>query len=198
MSTLEKLVLIREDRETGLAPDLGKMVPHFQRCGFPLQKPPADYLTHERHDGDIKIVLEASPRFGMPFGADILTLLWCFTTALDHKSRTIRFHAAANILRDMNLPPDGRNYKAVVNSFKRIYGASYFFEWSEIIPGKGKRTRSFKRSLFDSLSLWFHENDDQIPLQGKGFENEIVLSDFAWNWLRRTSWIETAPAYALR
>lgn len=198
MRTTEKLVLVREERESGIKPDVGKMMPHFQRCGFPLQKPARGYLEHIRHDGDIKIILEASHRFGMPFGADILTLLWCFTTALDRKSRTLKFKAANMILRDMGLPPESYNYRAVVKSFERIFGCRYTFEWWEHIPGKGKKRHLEQAVLFDRLSLWFHEDNDQMPLEGDGFENEIVLSEFAWNWLRRTSWFATAPAYALR
>lgn len=174
------------------------MVPHFQRCGFPLQKPAADYLEHLRHDGDVKITIEASRRFGMPFGADILTLLWCFTTALDWKTRTLKFKRANTILRAMGLPPENYNYKAVVKSFERIFGCKYTFEWWEVVPGKGKKRHLEQAVLFDSLALWFHENDDQMPLEGDGFENEIVLSEFAWTWLHRTNWFATEPAYALR
>lgn len=198
MTTLERLVLIREDREQGIVPDTGKMIPHFQRCGFPLKKPAANYLKHERHDGDIHITIAADDKFGMPFGADVLTLLWCFTTALDLKSRTIRFKAAAAILRGMGLPPESYNYRAVVKSFERIFGCKYTFEWWEVHPGKGRKRHTVQALLFDRLSLWFHEDNEQMPLEGEGFENEIVLSEFAWNWLHRTSWFETAPAYALR
>lgn len=194
----EKLVLIREDKERGIKPDVGKMMPHFQRCGFPLKKPAPDYLEHIRHDGDIKITLEASRRFGMPFGADILTLLWCFTTAMDRKSRTLKFKAANMILRDMGLPPQTYNYRAVVKSFERIFGCKYTFEWTEVGPRGWKKKHLMQAVLFDRLSLWFNENDDQMPLEGEGFENEIVLSEFAWKWLKRTSWFETQPAYALR
>jgi hypothetical protein len=206
-SKLEKLVLVREDRERGINPDVGKMVPHFQRCGFPLKRQPDNYLEHVRHDGDIKITIEANKvkidhkgtkHFGMPFGADILTLLWCFTTALDTKSRTIKFKYAAKILNDMGLPPQTANYRAIVWSFERIFGCKYTFEWWEVVPGKGKKRHITQALLFDRLSLWFHENDDQMPLEGDGFENEIVLSEFAWNWLRRTHWFATGPAYALR
>jgi hypothetical protein len=195
---IEKLVLVREQNERGVTPDTGKMMPHFQRCGFPLQRPPVGYLKHERRDGDMKITIEADSKFGMPFGADVLTLLWCFTTALDQKSRTIKFKAAAQILRDMDLPPQTGNYRAVVQSIQRIFGCKYTFEWADVVPGKGKRKHIVQALLFERLSLWFHENNDQMPLEGEGFENEIELSDFAWKWIHRTKWLATAPAYALR
>jgi hypothetical protein len=198
MSKLEKLVLVREERERGIKPDVGKMLPHFQRCGFPLQKPAADYLEHVRHDGDVKITLKGDRHHGLPFGADILTLLWTFTTALDRNSRTIRFKAGADILREMDLPMAGSNYRAIMQSFRRIYGASYHFEWSEVIPGKGKSWRGRQGFLFDALHLWFHKDNAQFTLADESFENEIVLSEFAWNWLQNSPWLRTAEAYALR
>ncbi len=96
---IEKLILIREQNESGVVPDMGKMIPHFQRCGFPLQRPAADYLKHQRRDGDTKITIEADSKFGMPFGSDVLTLLWRFTTALDQGSKTIKFSAASRPAR---------------------------------------------------------------------------------------------------
>lgn len=198
MSKFEKLVLVCQDREKGIKPDTGKMVPHFQRNGFPLKKPAADYLVHERHDGDVKTSIVADPRYGMPFGADILTLLWCFTTALDRKSRTIKFKAANTILRDMELPPQTANYRAIVHSFERIFGCKYTFEWTEVRPGGWRKKNISQALLFERLVLWFNKNDDQMPLEGDGFENEIVLSEFAWKWLRRSPWFATGPAYALR
>lgn len=202
MDKVDRLFLVRDERETIPAPDPGKILPHFSRCGFPLKKQPASYRKHERHDGDVKVTIAADPEFGMPFGADILTLLWCFTQAVNRQSRVIHFRAAADIMRGMRLPPDGRNYRAIVGSFQRIFGAKYTFEWCDVFPRKNgklaKRRTVVQALLFDKLVLWFHDNEQQMPLEGEGFENEIVLSEFAWKWLHRTNWIETSPAYALR
>lgn len=197
-SKVEKLLLVRDEQAKGKKPDTGKMLPHFQRTGFPLQKPPANYLVHERHDGDVKTAIVADPRYGMPFGADLLTLLWCFSSALDRKKRVIRFDAAANILADMGLPGQTNNYRALVKSFERIFGCKYTFEWMEVRADGHKRKHVAQALLFDRLSLWFNKDARQMPLKGKGFQNEIVLSEFAWKWLNKSPWIATSPAYALR
>jgi hypothetical protein len=48
--------------------------------------------------------------------------------------------------------------------------------------------------LFDGL----HKNEDQITLEDESFENEIILSEFSWNWLQNSPWLRTAEAYKLR
>lgn len=202
MDKIDRLFLVRDERETIPAADPGKIIPHFSRCGFPLKRPAPEYLTHVRHDGDVRITIDADRCYGMPFGDDILTLLWCFTQAVNRKSRVIRFKAAADILRGMRLSLDGRNYQRTIASFQRIFGAKYTFEWCEVFPRKNgklaKRRTLVQALLFDKLILWFHDDEQQMPLEGDGFENEIVLSEFAWKWLKRTNWVETSPAYALR
>lgn len=188
----EQLILFREAKERGEAVEKGKMLPHFQRCGFPLQKPPADYLTHTRHDGDIKITITANGEYGMPYGADVLTLLWCFSAAIKQKRREIRFRFGSKLLREMGLPPNGRNYRALVASFKRIYGATYFFDWKD----SSKSYQGKRHNLIDEYRLWFSEdeNDDSA----EAVQNRIILSEFAWDWLNRCPWIEVEPAYTMR
>ncbi len=69
----------------------------------------------------------------------------------------------------MDLPLQTGNYRAIVASIQRIFGCKFTFEWSEVVPGKkGKRKHIKQALLFDDLSLWFHEKNDQILLEGGG------------------------------
>ena len=178
LNKLDKIELILGKREVNRL-DLGVVPRPVLRCGIPLQKPAEDYLVHTSRDGNCELNVEASPRYGMPFGRDLITPLWLFSEAYAQKSRTVRFHSGRAMLRSMGLNEDGRTFKWVTGSIERNFGATWEFTIQQELMGRIRRERHYFR-LVSSAVLWFTPNRNQLDFEGEGFQNAITLTEEAY------------------
>ncbi len=153
LKQLEAIQLIREQRDTGKQ-TLAFHARPFVLCGIPLRPFPKDQLAYKRRNGKFFLQIIGHPDFGLPFGQDRLIPIWVATLALRKKSRTIRFHSAAQILDFFRLPKDGRYYRRMAQGFQRIFAATIFFG-TEDQPTGNCLIDWARFHFFDQIHLWF-------------------------------------------
>lgn len=156
--------------------NIGYLAKPFLLCGLPFKVPKTNY--YRRVNGDDIIEITGSPEYGLPFGADILVLVWISTLAIlkmkDSKvPRVIEFSRASDMLKALGLPLDGRTYRRMQERFLRIFKATFFY---------GKRNEArvnmFRAYFFDAVDLWFTPDLDSVLLPGEEFRNNrVVLSE---------------------
>ena len=178
INKIDKIELILDKREENRL-DLGVVPRPVLRCGIPLQKPAKDYLVHTSRDGNCELNVVADPRYGMPFGRDLITPLWLFSEVQAQKSRTIRFSSGRSMLRSMGLSEQGHTFKWVTGSIERNFGATWEFTIEQEFMNKIRRERHYFR-LVSSAVLWFTPDRDQLDLEGEGFQNSITLTEEAY------------------
>ena len=172
---VESIHLAREQRENRNQ-QLAFHARPFVLCGLPLRRPPKSQLVHARHSGNFFLQITAHADFGLPFGQDRLIPIWVATLAVQQKTRTIRFHSAAQLLEFFRLPKDGPHYRRLVAGFKRIFAATIFFG-TEKNPS-GARLFDFSRfHFFDHMRLWFSSDSEVQDATPPAHENAITLSE---------------------
>ena len=182
LARVEKIELVRTARDEGQQ-DVGYTSRPFTLTSLPIRRPSKGQLIHERRNGNFRLQVVGHPEYGLPWGVDRLVILWTATAAVRQKSRIIRFRSGADILREFGLPLDGRTYRRLVDSFKRVFGAQVFFG----TDGKAARANVFntaKFSFFDSIRLWCTPHDLEATTLPGDFENEIQLSETFWKELQ--------------
>ena len=178
LNKLTKIELVLDKREENRL-DLGVVPRPVLRCGIPLQKPAKDYLVHTSRDGNCELNVVADPRYGMPFGRDLLTPLWLFSEVYAQKSRTIRFKSGREMLRSMGLSEQGHSFKWVTGSIERNFGATWEFTIEQEFMNKIRRDRHYFR-LVSSATLWFNQDTNQLDFEGESFQNTITLTEEAY------------------
>jgi Plasmid encoded RepA protein len=112
----------------------------------------------------------------IPFGQDRLIPVWVATLALRQKSRTVHFNSAAEILEFFQLAKDGRYYRCMVHGFQRVFTSTIFFGTDE--QPTGSRLIDWARfHFFDSIHLWFTDNDTSASVHSGDRSNTITLSE---------------------
>ncbi|HKT10681.1 MAG TPA: replication protein RepA [Terriglobia bacterium] len=167
--------MIREQREQQkqeVAFDAGP----FVLCGVPLRPLPKDQLAYKRRNGKFFLQIIGHPDFALPFGQDCLIPIWVATLALRQKSRTVRFHSAAQILDFFRLPKDGRYYRRMAQGFQRIFAATIFFG-TEDQPTGNHLIGWARFHFFDHLHLWFTEGKECSSRAAGQHRNTITLSE---------------------
>ena len=156
---------------------IGYLAKPFLLCGLPF-KAPKQTNHYRRVNGAEVIEITGSPEYGLPFGADILVLVWISTLAIlnlkDGKvPRVIEFSRASDMLKALGLPLDGRTYRSMQQRFLRIFNATFFYgKKSEV------RVNMFRFNFFDAVDLWFTPDLDSASLPGDDFRNNrVVLSE---------------------
>lgn len=156
---------------------IGYLAKPFILCGLPF-KAPKTTNYYRRVNGAQIIEITGSPEYGLPFGADILVLVWISTLAVlgmkDGKvPRVIEFSRASDMLKALGLPLDGRTYRSMQQRFLRIFNATFFYgKKSEV------RVNMFRVHFFDAVDLWFTPDLDSASLPGNDFRNNrVVLSE---------------------
>ena len=168
--------LVRTARNQGQQ-ELGYQARPFVLCGLPVKRPPEDLLKFSRRNGRFTLSIVADPEWGLPWGQDRLTLLWCFTEAVRRQSPVIRFRAAADILRTFGLPQTGQSYRRLTRSFERLFGATIYFGIEDETRDRAARMVDRVRLHFiRRLRLWYGGDVRQASLPGGEFENAIELS----------------------
>ena len=145
----ESIELIRRQRDERKQELLFNSRP-FLLCGLPIRKPQTGTLLHERRNGNFFLQVCGHPQFGLPYGQDRLVPIWVATKAVRLRSREIRFGAAAEILDELGLPPDGVHYRRLVESFQRVFVSTFYFG-SEQHQSVWECARF---NYFDRLRLW--------------------------------------------
>ena len=166
--------LVREKRETA-EQNLGFASRPFVLCGLPIKRPPKNALLHERRNGDFLLQVTGHPQYGVPFGQDRLVPIFLATLAVRQQAQTITFRSAAEMLDVFRMQQGGSQYRRLVSSFQRVFGATFFFT----TDSQRERAAVMHHSRFNFMRearIWYSKNLEQ-PLLAGGFENRITLSD---------------------
>jgi hypothetical protein len=175
----ERITKVRTDRDDGKQ-DVGYLPKGFVLCGLPF-KPVKNATYYERSNGDYVLEITGSPKYGLPFGADILPVIWVATLArkqmLETKSskcpREISFKTGSQILDAFGLPKSGDSYRRMQERILRVFHATYFYGKA----GQGRVT-NYSFRFFDGVDLWFTHDLESQTLPGDDFaNNRIELSE---------------------
>lgn len=173
---LDGIARIQLQREKNTQ-NIGYLAKPFLLCGLPF-KAPKNTNHYQRANGTEIIEINGSPEYGLPFGADILVLVWISTLAIlkmkaGKVPRVIEFPRASDMLRALGLPLDGRTYRRMQARFLRIFNATFFYG-----NKKEARVSMFRAHFFDAVDLWFTPDLDSSSLPGEDFKNNrVVLSE---------------------
>ncbi|HYI92196.1 MAG TPA: hypothetical protein VEX68_01505 [Bryobacteraceae bacterium] len=120
---IESIELVRQQRDERKQSLLFNSRP-FLLCGLPIRRPERGNLLHERRNGNFFLQVCGHPNLGLPYGQDRLVPIWVATQAVRLRSREIKFCAAAEILDELGLPPDGVHYRRLIESFQRVFAST--------------------------------------------------------------------------
>ena len=170
----EAVQLVRVNRETGNW-NLGFASRPFVLCGLPVKRPSAGCLLHERRNGQFLLQVTGHPSYGLPWGQDRLVPIFLATLAMKQQKQTIRFRSATEMLDVFGMQQGGSQYRRLIASFQRIFGATIFFG-TDTQREKASVTHQTRFNFMREARIWFSRHPDQDILPG-GFENEIMLSE---------------------
>lgn len=205
----EAVVKIQADRQLQTQ-ELGWLFRPLALCPFPAKPLKKKIIVQgkevdagmetiwQRKSGKLTISITSDPRYGIPYGQDILIVLYLAIEARKQKSRKI----VVNFYRDfMNLfemkAEDGRKYKLVQQSLGRIRKALY--SW-EIDNGTTRETGG--NYLY--IEEWDLHFDPKNPQQRPLWDQYILLSERFWYEINKhkipfnleaARHLKTKPAY---
>ena len=166
--------MVRENRESERQ-IVGFSARPFVLCGLPVKRPPTGSLLHERRNGQFVLQVTGHPSYGLPWGQDRLVPIFLATMAVRQRSARITFESAAAMLDTFGMQQGGSQYRRLVNSFQRIFGATIFFGTdSQRIPAAVVHQVRF--NFMSEARIWYSRNPEQKCLPGD-CQNVIVLSD---------------------
>lgn len=140
-----------------------------------VTKPTSHELLHERRNGQFLLQVTGHPQSGVPWGQDRLVPIFLATLAVRQQKQTITFRSAAEMLDVFGLPQGGSQYRRLISSFQRVFGATIFFG-TDTQREKAMVSHHARFNFMRKARIWYSRNPRQEMLPG-GFENEIVLSD---------------------
>jgi hypothetical protein len=166
--------LVRLKRETATQ-NLGFASRPFVLCGLPIKRPAKGTLLHERRNGHFLLQVTGHPQYGVPWGQDRLVPIFLATLAMRQQKQTITFRSAAEMLDVFGMQQGGSQYRRLISSFQRIFGATIFFG-TDTQRERAMVTHQARFNFMREARIWYSRDPNQSALPG-GFENEIVLSD---------------------
>ena len=122
----ETIQVVREKRESETQ-NLGFSSRPFALCGLPVKRPSPGCLLHERRNGQFVLQVTGHPNYGLPWGQDRLVPIFLATLAIRQQTSRITFDSAAGMLDTFGMQQGGSQYRRLVGSFQRIFGATIFF-----------------------------------------------------------------------
>ena len=130
----------------------------------------------ERKNGNIRVEITANEKYGVPYGQDILIILYLAREATKQKRRDLKLNFCRDFCRMFEINAnDGRQYRKVQASLQRIRHSQ--FSW--IDESDPKRERESHYLYIDDIDIYFDpKNPNQKPVWG---EQTIVLSERFWN-----------------
>jgi hypothetical protein len=170
----EAVELVRLNRENSTQ-SLGFASRPFVLCGLPVKRPAKGVLMHERRNGQFLLQVTSHPQYGVPWGQDRLVPIFLATLAVRQQTQTIPFRSAAEMLDVFGLQQGGSQYRRLIASFQRAFGATIFFG-TDTQREKAAVMRQTRFNFMREARIWYSRDPNQATLPG-GFENEIVLSD---------------------
>ena len=171
---VEAIQMVRENRERE-EQNVGFSARPFVLCGLPMKRPPIGCLLHERRNGQFVLQVTGHPSYGLPWGQDRLVPIFLATIAVRRQSPRVTFESAAEMLDAFGLHQGGSQYRRLVDSFQRIFGATIFFGTdSQRVPAAVVHHVRF--NFMAEARIWYSRDPDQQLLPGE-CQNMIVLSD---------------------
>jgi hypothetical protein len=170
----DAIQMVRQKRESE-AQNLGFSSRPFVLCGLPVKQPPTGCLLHERRNGRFVLQVTGHPSYGLPWGQDRLVPIFLATMAVRQQSERITFNSAAEMLDTFGIQQGGSQYRRLVASFQRIFGATIFFGTDT----QRDRAAVVHRARFNFMTearIWYSRDLEQALLPGD-CQNVIVLSD---------------------
>ena len=170
----ETIQLVRENREADRQ-NLGFSPRPFVLCGLPLKRPAPGCLLHERRNGQFVLQVTGHPSYGLPWGQDRLIPIFLATVAVRQQSPRITFQSAAEMLDAFGLQQGGSQYRRLVASFQRIFGATIFFG-TDTQLARAAVVHQARFNFMSEARIWYSRNPDEKLLPGE-CQNMILLSD---------------------
>ena len=171
---VEAIQMVRENREADRQ-NLGFCARPFVLCGLPVRRPRTGCLLHERRNGQFVLQVTGHPSYGLPWGQDRLVPIFLATMAIRQKTPRITFDSAAAMLDTFGMQQGGSQYRRLVDSFQRIFGATiYFGTDSQRLPAAVIHRARF--NFMSEARIWYSRDPEQRLLPGD-CQNMIVLSD---------------------
>ena len=170
----DAIQMVRQMRESE-AQNLGFSSRPFVLCGFPVKRPPAGCLLHKRRNGRFVLQVTGHPSYGLPWGQDRLVPIFLATMAVWQKSARSTFNSAAEMLDTFGIQQGGSQYRRLVASFQRIFGATILFGTDT----QRDRAAVVHRARFNFMTearIWYSRDLEQALLPGD-CQNVIVLSE---------------------
>jgi hypothetical protein len=171
---VESIECVRLRRENARQ-NLGFSSRPFVLCGLPVRRPPEGPLLYERRSGPFVLQVTGHPGYGLPWGQDRLVPIFLATQAIRQKSPQIVFESAAEMLSTFGMQQGGSQYRRLVASFQRIFGATVFFG----TDSQSERAVVVHRARFNFMTearIWYSRDPEQKLLPGD-CQNRIVLSE---------------------
>ena len=166
--------MVRDNRETERQ-NLGFCARPFVLCGLPVRRPPTGRLLHERRNGQFVLQVTGHPSYGLPWGQDRLVPIFLATMAIRQQTPRITFDSAAAMLDTFGMQQGGSQYRRLVDSFERIFGATiYFGTDSQRLPAAVIHRARF--NFMSEARIWYSRDPEQRLLPGD-CQNMVVLSD---------------------
>lgn len=163
------------------APEIGYVPRALVFATLPIRR--VRTTTWTRRLGPSELQMFAAPEYGLPYGQDRLVLLLVCSLAVYQNSREVRLGSAFSILRQLGIPPDGRNYARLLQRLRRVFNSALIFRQQQ----RGSEGRQAVRSVllcFDRVQLWAEPGAE--CRNARGFVNRVVLSEGFWRELRRS------------
>jgi hypothetical protein len=171
---VEEIQIVRENRECEKQ-NVGFSARPFVLCCLPVKRPPTGSLLHERRNGQFVLQVTGHPSYGLPWGQDRLVPIFLATMAIRQRSARITFDSAAAMLDTFGMQQGGSQYRRLVDSFQRIFGATIFFGTDrQRIPAAVVHQVRF--NFMSEARIWYSRDPEQKLLPAE-CQNMIVLSD---------------------
>lgn len=182
---------IQDDR-IRLQQEIGWIFRPLALCPFPAQtlgkrtvidkdgKEKQEYeIIWKRRSKNISVEILGHPDYGVPYGQDILLVLFLAIEARRQNTRKIRVNFYRDFMRlfDFNAN-DGRKYRLVIDSLNRVRHSKFTWE----VEGEEDRQTGLHYMYIEEIDLYCSpKNPDQRPL----FEQYILLSERFWDEINR-------------
>jgi hypothetical protein len=174
MRRVESIACVRLNRENARQ-NLGFSSRPFVLCGLPVKRPAPGCLLHERRNGQFVLQVTGHPSYGLPWGQDRLVPIFLATLAIRQQSARITFGSAAEMLDTFGLRQGGSQYRRLVASFQRIFGATIFFG-TDVQRERAAVVHRARFNFMTEARIWYSKDLDQKLLPGD-CQNMILLSD---------------------